>query len=186
MVEMTARGATTEALEALYGAELPRFVRTATAIVGDKGTGRDAVQDAFGQAVRRRASYKGEAPLEAWVWPIVIHEALAHRRLAAEVAWAPSRRPARQRITFRSRTLRSAPGSPPFPSASALRLSPQLSLDRSHARGRGRNRLGHPLAKTRMRECSKVSLDELADRTFGSLGCDRDTPTECHSRECIL
>jgi len=34
MTEMAARGATVEALESLYRADLPRFVRAATAIVG--------------------------------------------------------------------------------------------------------------------------------------------------------
>jgi RNA polymerase sigma-70 factor (ECF subfamily) len=83
MAEMTARRATVAALESLYRADLPRFVRAATAIVGDEGVGRDAVQDAFVQAVRKRATYKGEAPLEAWVWRIVINEALALRRSRA-------------------------------------------------------------------------------------------------------
>ena len=80
MTEMAARGATVEALESLYRADLPRFVRTATAITGDEAAGRDAVQDAFVQAVRKRDSYKSDAPLEAWVWRIVINEALALRR----------------------------------------------------------------------------------------------------------
>jgi len=80
MTEMASHGATVEELESLYRAGLPRFVRAAAAIVGDEGTGRDAVQEAFAQAVRRRASFKGEAPLEAWVWRIVINEALALRR----------------------------------------------------------------------------------------------------------
>ena len=51
-----------EALESLYRADLPRFVRAATAIVGDEGAGRDAVQDAFVLAVRKRTGYKDEAP----------------------------------------------------------------------------------------------------------------------------
>ena len=38
------------------------------------------MQDAFVQAVRKRDSYKGDAPLEAWVWRIVINEALGLRR----------------------------------------------------------------------------------------------------------
>jgi RNA polymerase sigma-70 factor (ECF subfamily) len=88
MAEMVARGATVEALESLYRAELPRFVRAAAAIVGDEAAGRDAVQEAFVQAVRKRASFKFEAPLEAWVWRIVINEALAsRRRRTAELAW---------------------------------------------------------------------------------------------------
>lgn len=83
MAEMACREATVEALESLYRADLPRFVRTATAITGDEAAGRDAVQDAFVQAVRKRESYKGDAPLEAWVWRIVINEARALRRSRA-------------------------------------------------------------------------------------------------------
>ena len=80
MTEMAARGATVEALESLYRADLPRFVRTATAITGDEAAGRDAVQDAFVHAVRKRDSYESDAPLETWVWRIVINEALRLRR----------------------------------------------------------------------------------------------------------
>jgi RNA polymerase sigma-70 factor (ECF subfamily) len=83
MAEMDARGATIDELESLYRAELPRLVRAAAAIVGDEAAGRDAVQEAFVQAVRKRASFKLEAPLEAWVWRIVINEALALRRSRA-------------------------------------------------------------------------------------------------------
>jgi RNA polymerase sigma-70 factor, ECF subfamily len=70
-------------LESLYRAGLPRFIRAAAAIVGDEATGRDAVQEAFAQAVKKRASFKGEAALEAWVWRIVINEAVALRRRRA-------------------------------------------------------------------------------------------------------
>jgi len=90
MAEVTARGTTVEALESLYRADLSRFVRAATAIVGDEAAGSDAVQEAFVQAVRKRSSYKAEASLEAWVWRIVINEALALRRRRAselERAW---------------------------------------------------------------------------------------------------
>ena len=80
MTEMAVPGATVEALERLYRADLPRFVRTAAAITGDETAGRDAVQDAFVQAVRKRHSYKSDAPLEAWVWRIVINQARALRR----------------------------------------------------------------------------------------------------------
>jgi RNA polymerase sigma-70 factor (ECF subfamily) len=80
--------ATLDALESLYRAELPSFVRTAAAIVGDEGSGRDAVQEAFVRAVRERASFRGTAALEAWVWRIVINEALAlkRRRRASQIA----------------------------------------------------------------------------------------------------
>jgi RNA polymerase sigma-70 factor (ECF subfamily) len=80
MAEVVYRGATIDELESLYRAELPRFVRAAAAIVGEEAAGRDAVQEAFVRAVRKRASFKFESPLEAWVWRIVINEALALRR----------------------------------------------------------------------------------------------------------
>jgi RNA polymerase sigma-70 factor (ECF subfamily) len=86
MSDVAADENTVDALESLYRADLPRFVRAAVAIVGDDTAGRDAVQEAFVQAVRKRASYKSAAPLEAWVWRIVINEALAlRRRRAAEL-----------------------------------------------------------------------------------------------------
>jgi len=88
MDQMASSGASVEALETLYRAELARFVRAAAAIAGDEASGRDAVQEAFVRAVRRRTSFRNEAPLEAWVWRIVINEALALRRgRASELEW---------------------------------------------------------------------------------------------------
>jgi RNA polymerase sigma-70 factor (ECF subfamily) len=90
MAEMVSRGATIDELELLYREGLPRFARAAAAIVGDEAAGRDAVQEAFVRAVRKRASFKFESPLEAWVWRIVINEALAlRRRRVADLTWAP-------------------------------------------------------------------------------------------------
>ena len=47
---------------------------------GHGGRGADAVQDAFAKAIQRRGTFRGDAPLEAWVWRIVINAALAARR----------------------------------------------------------------------------------------------------------
>jgi RNA polymerase sigma-70 factor (ECF subfamily) len=63
----------------LYRARFEHFVRVAAAISGDAEAGRDAVQAAFVIAVRERASFRSEGPLEGWVWRIVVNEA---RRLA--------------------------------------------------------------------------------------------------------
>ena len=91
---MAVRGATVDALESIYRADLPRFVRAATAIAGDEAAGRDAVQEAFVLAVRKRTNYRGDAPLEAWVWRIVINEALALRRgRTAEFTWSEGAAP---------------------------------------------------------------------------------------------
>ena len=67
-------------LEALYRSRLPEFRRVAAALAGDAEAGRDAVQEAFAVAVRKRRSYRGEAPLEAWVWRIVVNTAHNQRR----------------------------------------------------------------------------------------------------------
>ncbi len=66
-------------LEALYRARYGAFARVAGAIAGDPARGADAVHDAFASAIERLGSYRGEAPLEAWVWRIVIRAAGAAR-----------------------------------------------------------------------------------------------------------
>ena len=80
------RGATPAQLEALYRARFAHFVRVAVAICGDSDRGRDVVQNAFIAAIRHRRSFRGDAPLEAWVWRIVVNEA---RRASLEPITAP-------------------------------------------------------------------------------------------------
>jgi DNA-directed RNA polymerase specialized sigma24 family protein len=66
-------------LECVYREHYARFVRVAAAITGDEAGGADAVQEAFVSALKDRKSFRGEAPLEAWVWRIVVNAALAAR-----------------------------------------------------------------------------------------------------------
>ena len=68
-------------LELLYRERGEHFVRVAAAVAGEGEAGRDAVQNAFATAVRKRASFRGTGPLEAWLWRVVVNEA---RRLARE------------------------------------------------------------------------------------------------------
>jgi RNA polymerase sigma-70 factor (ECF subfamily) len=68
------------ALEDLYEARLPVFRRVAAGITGNRESARDAVQEAFVTAVRKRRSFRGDGPLEAWVWRIVVNTARNHRR----------------------------------------------------------------------------------------------------------
>lgn len=77
---MGRRGASIGEIEALYRQGLPRFLRTAAAIVGDAELARDAVQDAFASAVKARSTFRRDVPLEAWLWRIVINAALQVRR----------------------------------------------------------------------------------------------------------
>jgi RNA polymerase sigma-70 factor (ECF subfamily) len=69
------RGADPAEIESIYRARLADFRRVATAIVGDSERGSDAVQEAFGSALRKRKSFRGEGSLEAWLWRLVVNQA---------------------------------------------------------------------------------------------------------------
>jgi RNA polymerase sigma factor (sigma-70 family) len=69
------RGASLDELEALYRSRFDVFLRVAASVTGDGDRARDAVQEAFATAVRKRGSFRGEGPLEAWVWRIVLNAA---------------------------------------------------------------------------------------------------------------
>jgi RNA polymerase sigma-70 factor, ECF subfamily len=77
---MARTGPLTGEIEALYRERYRHFLRVATAIVGDEASGHDAVQDGFAQALREQHSFRGEGPLEAWVWRTVVNAALEARR----------------------------------------------------------------------------------------------------------
>jgi RNA polymerase sigma factor (sigma-70 family) len=77
------RGADPAEIEAIYRARLADFRRVAAAIVGDVERGRDAVQEAFGKALRKRRSFRGgDGSLEAWLWRLVVNEARDELRAA--------------------------------------------------------------------------------------------------------
>lgn len=84
MKTLKGRGASLEELEEVYRSEFGRFLRTAAAIAGDVEAGRDAVQEAFASAIRSRERFRGEAPLEAWLWRAVVTRAHNERRRGGE------------------------------------------------------------------------------------------------------
>lgn len=67
-------------LEELYKSRYGDFVRVATAIAGNVTNGTEAVQEAFAQALHSSPAFRGDAPLEAWVWRIIVNSARAERR----------------------------------------------------------------------------------------------------------
>jgi RNA polymerase sigma-70 factor, ECF subfamily len=77
---MAQTGPFTGELEDLYRGRYRHFLRVTTAIVGDEASGHDAVQDGFAYSLREQQSFRGEGPLEAWVWRTVVNAALAARR----------------------------------------------------------------------------------------------------------
>jgi len=92
-------------LEALYRDRLPEYTRAATAIVGDRESGRDAVQDAFVKAVRKRRRFRSDGPLEAWVLRIVVNTARDARRSGSRRAETPGGVAARGEVAVRAEEL---------------------------------------------------------------------------------
>lgn len=62
-------------IESLYRERFAYFVQVARTITGDIERARDVVQEAFTEAIRTRASYRGEGSIEAWLWRIVVNTA---------------------------------------------------------------------------------------------------------------
>jgi RNA polymerase sigma-70 factor (ECF subfamily) len=74
-------------IEALYVARFPAFLRVARGILGDRERALEAVQDGFADAIRSRRSFRGDGPLEAWIWRAVVNAARkAARRPLVEPA----------------------------------------------------------------------------------------------------
>ncbi len=76
------RGLALGEIERVYRARFDEYRRVATAILGDPERAKDAVQDAFAAAVRKRRSFRGDGPLEAWIWRTVVNTALNQRRIS--------------------------------------------------------------------------------------------------------
>jgi len=66
--------------ESLYRSSFQRFVRVASAITREEDAAAEAVQEAFARAIRGRSGFRGDGPLEAWLWRAVVNEA---KRLSA-------------------------------------------------------------------------------------------------------
>jgi RNA polymerase sigma factor (sigma-70 family) len=69
-----------EELEALYRSRFEVFARVAASVTGDSERAHEAVQEAFATAVRKRRSFRGDGPLEAWIWRIVLNSARSDAR----------------------------------------------------------------------------------------------------------
>jgi RNA polymerase sigma-70 factor (ECF subfamily) len=59
----------------LYEQRFRAFVGGAYAVVGEPEAARDVVQEAFARALRDRRRFRGDGPLEAWLWRIVVNVA---------------------------------------------------------------------------------------------------------------
>jgi RNA polymerase sigma-70 factor, ECF subfamily len=66
-------------IEQIYRTEYRRFLRVAIGILRDEERAVDAVQEAFATAVQKRRAFRGDGPLEAWIWRMVVNGALKER-----------------------------------------------------------------------------------------------------------
>jgi RNA polymerase sigma factor (sigma-70 family) len=69
-------------IEEIYRTRYGAFLRVATAILREEQLARDAVHDGFVHVVVHRRRWRGDAPLEAWIWRIVVNA--ARKQLARE------------------------------------------------------------------------------------------------------
>ncbi len=60
-------------LAALYVERYAEFVRVATAIAGSEARAIDVVQETFARALSSIDAFRGEGPLAAWVWRILVN-----------------------------------------------------------------------------------------------------------------
>ena len=126
-------------IAAAYESRFTDYVRVATAIAGDRERGRDAVQDAFARAIAGCLAYRGDGPLEAWLWRAVTNAAHNQRRAQRALVPAASieHELTRSRRPRAMATTRCAGTWPPSPSASAscsscatTRISPTARSER--------------------------------------------------------
>jgi RNA polymerase sigma-70 factor, ECF subfamily len=88
------RGARVRDLEEVYRLHYPQFLRVATAIGGNEDAGHEAVQEGFADVLRHRRSFRGEGPLEGWVWRAVVNAAHRERSKRSLPAAFPEFEPA--------------------------------------------------------------------------------------------
>jgi RNA polymerase sigma factor (sigma-70 family) len=81
-------------IESLYRERFAGFVAVAASVVGERESAREAVQDAFASVVRSRRDFRGDGPLEAWVWRAVINAARKKKRHYARETHARATAPA--------------------------------------------------------------------------------------------
>src|SRR5918998_642480 len=74
------RGASLDAIEAIYRRDLDRFVRVSTGMLGDREAARDGVHEGFAVAIRKRGSYAGRGTVESWLWQVVLNAVRNYRR----------------------------------------------------------------------------------------------------------
>jgi RNA polymerase sigma-70 factor, ECF subfamily len=77
----------TQAIEQLYRDRFAGYCDALAAVTGNRESARDAVQEAFARALRKRRRLRREESLAPWVWSIALRAALdAHSRQGTSAA----------------------------------------------------------------------------------------------------
>jgi RNA polymerase sigma factor (sigma-70 family) len=82
-----------EALERVYRERSVAFRNALAVVSGGHEQARDAVQEAFAVALREQARFRGDGPLEAWVFRIALRLARRDSRRNLGAALAPTELP---------------------------------------------------------------------------------------------
>src|SRR5215218_11518487 len=87
-------------IEDVYRRRHQAFFRVARAITGDAEDAAEAVHDGFADAIRSRRTFRGDGPLEAWLWRAVVNAA---RHASAATRRRPPSGTTRRRRLYRRR-----------------------------------------------------------------------------------
>ncbi len=74
-----------EEIERVYRERYVGFRNALATVTGSREAARDAVQEAFARALRHKEDFRGDAPLEAWIFKIALRTALESRRNGREI-----------------------------------------------------------------------------------------------------
>lgn len=74
----------TRAIEAVYSRRYQGFRSALAGIVGSYELAHDVVQESFARALKSRDDFRGDGPIEAWIWKIALRVAFEMRSRPAE------------------------------------------------------------------------------------------------------
>jgi|ERR1035437_8942733 RNA polymerase sigma-70 factor (ECF subfamily) len=83
----------TRKIEDVYSRRYQSFRGALAGIVGSYELAHDVVQESFARALKNRAGFRGDGPLEAWIWRIALRVAYEMRGQANEVELADAFEP---------------------------------------------------------------------------------------------
>ena len=83
----------TRTIEDVYRRRYQSFRGALAGIVGSYELAHDVVQESFARALKSRADFRGDGPLEAWIWKIALRVAFEMRGQASQVELADAFEP---------------------------------------------------------------------------------------------